>query len=129
MVLGLSTLALAAPRAPDKWIDGHVTYKVPGVDPHFATPEEACKAEIEDLAKHGNHKTFDSVKDGTSSTTMTCVVKETDGSKNEQTNIVTKVLECPETTTARSTDNSGEFAKIRCHCDDAKKGCPKPAKK
>jgi len=40
-----------------------------------------------------------------------------------QTNVITKVLQCPETTSARSTDNSGEFAKIRCHCDD-KAGCP-----
>jgi hypothetical protein len=124
----MMTAALAG-NTQQQWIDGSVTYKVPEVDSHFTAPADACKAEVDALAKHGNHKTFDSVKDGTSSTTMTCMLKESDGSPFEQTNIITKILECPDTTSARSTDNSGDFAKIRCHCDDAKKGCPKPAKK
>ena len=131
LALALTTTitgANAAPKAsPPKYIDGTVTYKYPGIDTHFAVPADACKAGVEDLAKHGNKKTFDSVKDGSSSTTMTCVLKETDGSISEQGNILTKILECPDTTSARSTDNSGEFSKIRCRCDDAKKGCPKPA--
>ena len=126
VVTALVAVALAG-GSKDKWIDGKVTYKVPDADDHFAVPEDACKAEVDALAKHGNHKTYVSVKDGTSSTMMTCVLKEADGSPFEQTNIVTKILECPDTTSARSTDNSGEFAKERCHCDDAKKGCPKPA--
>jgi hypothetical protein len=119
--------APAKPKPKDQWMDGAVTYKVPGVDTHFTDPAEACKAEVAVLAKQGNKKTFVSVKDGTSSTMMTCALKEADGSPFDQQNIITKVLECPETTSARSTDNSGDFAKIRCHCDDAK-GCP-PAKK
>jgi hypothetical protein len=122
---GLSTAA----AGPDKWIDGVVSYKFAGLDPHFANPADACKAGVDELGKHGNHKTFDSVKDGTSSTSMTCVLKESDGTVFEQTNVINKLLECPATTTARSTDNSGEFSKIRCHCDDKKKGCPAPAKK
>lgn len=116
-------------KAKDQWVDGTVSYKYAGIDTHFAAPEEACKAGVEDLAKHGNKKTYDSVKEGSSSTAMTCVLKETDGSISEQGNIVSKLLECPETTSPRSTDNSGEFSKMRCHCDDAKKGCPAAAKK
>jgi len=130
MKLVLSSLAVAlamfavvpAARAEDKWLDGKVTYKVGGIDTHFADPADACKANVEALAKQGNKKTFVSVKDGTSSTTLTCEVKESDGALSEQTNLVTKILECPDTTSARSTDNSGEFSKIRCKCD--KKGCP-----
>jgi hypothetical protein len=114
-------------KAKDQWIDGVVTYKVPGVDTHFTAPADACKGMVEDLAKHGNKKTFDSVKDGTESTMMTCMLKEADGKPFEQSNIITKILECPATSTARSTDNSGDFAKIRCHCDEAK--CPAPVKK
>jgi hypothetical protein len=132
LVLTTSMTALAKGnkgKTKDKWVDGTPSYKVSGVDTHFATPEEACKAGVDDLAKHGNHKTYDSVKDGTSSTMMTCVLKEADGSPFEQTNSITKILECPETTSPRSTDNSGDFAKIRCHCDDDKKGCPAAPKK
>jgi hypothetical protein len=110
--------------AADKWVNGTVTFKFAGIDTHFPVPEDACKAGVDDLAKHGNKKTFDSVKEGTSSTMMTCVLKESDGSIFEQANVITKILECPDTTTARSTDNSGEFSKMRCRCDD-KKGCPK----
>jgi hypothetical protein len=136
LITGLTfALALVAGSASltaggDKWIDGSVTYKFSGLDPHFAAPADACKAGVEDLAKHGNKKTYDSVKEGTSSTMMTCMLKESDGSAFEQANVITKILECPDTTSPRSTDNSGEFSKMRCHCDDAKKGCPKaPAKK
>lgn len=124
MVFGLATTT-AAQAGGDKWIDGKVSYKFAGVDGKFAKPEEACKAGVDDLAKHGNKKTFVSVKEGSSSTTMTCVVKESDGSSTELGNTVSKLLDCPDTTTARSSDNSGDFAKMRCHCDDAKKGCPK----
>lgn len=123
--------AKAKPKAPAKgpqWMDGVVTYKVPGVDTHFTDPAEACKAEVALLAKSGNKKSYESVKEGTSSTMMTCLLKESDGSPFEQSNIITKILECPETTSARSTDNSGEFSKIRCRCDDAK-GCPAPTAK
>ena len=124
----VSTLAMAtaAHAGGDKWIDGKVSYKFAGVDGKFAKPEDACKAGVDDLAKHGNKKTFVSVKDGSSSTTLTCVVKESDGATSELGNTVNKLLDCPDTTTARSTDNSGEFSKMRCHCDDKKKGCPKP---
>jgi hypothetical protein len=122
-VIALATGIVAADV--DKWIDGNVTYKIAGIDTHFPVAADACKASVDDLAKHGNKKTFDSVKDGTSSTMMTCVLKESDGSIFEQTNVITKILECPAGTTAKSTDNSGEFAKIRCHCDEPKKGCPK----
>jgi len=125
--LVVTTAALAGGK--DQWIDGTVTYKFSGLDPHFTNPADACKAGVEDLAKHGNKKTYDSVKEGTSSTMMTCMLKESDGTPFEQSNVITKILECPETTTAKSTDNSGDFAKIRCHCDDAKKGCPKAAPK
>ena len=118
---------IPAARAEDKWIDGKVTYKIGGVDTHFAVPADACKAGVAVLVKNGNIKTFDSVKDGSSSTSLTCVLKETDGSLTEQSNIITKILECPDTTSARSTDNSGEFAKIRCKCD--RKGCPKAGDK
>lgn len=110
-------------KAKDQWMDGVTTYKVPGVDTAFTDPAEACKAEVALLAKSGNKKTFEGVKEGTSSTSMTCLLKEEDGSPFEQSNIITKVLACPETTNARSTDNSGEFGKIRCRCDD-KAGCP-----
>jgi hypothetical protein len=118
------TASAAMAAGGDKWIDGKVTYKYAGVDPHFPDPADACKAGVEDLAKRGNKKSFVGVKEGTSSTMMTCLLKESDGSPFEQTNVITKVLECPATTSARSTDNSGEFAKIRCRCD-TKKGCPK----
>lgn len=121
--------AKAKAKAEPQWMDGVVTYKVPGVDTHFTDAAEACKAEVALLAKSGNKKTFEGVKEGASSTMMSCLLKESDGSPFEQSNIITKVLECPETTSARSTDNSGDFAKIRCRCDDAK-GCPPaPAKK
>ncbi len=114
----------------DKWMDGKTTYKFAGLDPHFDQAADACKAGVEDLAKHGNKKTYDSVKEGTSSTMMTCMLKEADGSAFEQANVVSKILECPATTTARSSDNSGEWSKMKCHCDDKKKGCPPaPAKK
>jgi X-X-X-Leu-X-X-Gly heptad repeat protein len=125
LTAGISTLSAGG----DKWVDGAVTYKFAGLDPHFNAPEDACKAGVDDLVKHGNKKTFDSVKPGTSSTMMTCMLKESDGSPFEQTNVITKVLECPDTTSPRSTDNSGEFAKMRCHCDDAKRGCPVAKKK
>lgn len=115
-------------KAKEQWMDGTVSYKFAGVDPKFATPDEACKAGVDDLAKHGNKKTFVSSKEGTTSTAMTCVVKESDGSSTDLANTVSKILECPESTSARSTDNSGEFSKMRCRCDDAK-GCPAPAKK
>jgi hypothetical protein len=126
LALAIAAVAYAGPK--DKFIDGVTTYKVPGVDTHFAKPDEACKAEVEDMAKHGNKKTYDSFKDGSSSTMMTCVLKESDGSIFEQQNIITKVLECPETTSARSQNNSGEWKDMKCHCDDAKKGCPAPKK-
>ena len=122
--LAMTTSVATISAGSDKWIDGTVTYKYAGIDTHFPVAADACKAGVEDLAKHGNKKTYDSVKEGTSSTMMTCMLKESDGSPFEQSNIITKVLECPATTTAKSTDNSGEFSKIRCHCDDAKKGCP-----
>lgn len=109
-------------------MDGTVSYKFAGVDPQFGTPDEACKAGVDDLAKHGNKKTFVSSKEGTTSTTMTCVIKESDGKDGELVNTISKILVCPDTTSARSTDNSGEFSKMRCKCDDAK-GCPAPAKK
>ena len=113
-----------------KYIDGKVTYKFAGVDGNFDAPADACKAGIDDLAKHGNKKTFDSVKEGSSSTTMTCVVLESDGKTvTELGNTINMVLECPDTTSPRSTDNSGDFSKMRCHCDDAKKGCPATPKK
>jgi hypothetical protein len=118
----------AKPPAKAQWMDGTVSYKFAGVDPKLPTPDEACKAGVDDLAKHGNKKTFVSVKDGTSSTTMTCVIKESDGKDGELVNTISKILDCPDTTSPRSTDNSGEFSKMRCHCDDAK-GCPAPAKK
>lgn len=136
IVLGLSAFVSTASGGPkakkapakEQWMDGTVSYKFAGVDPKVATPEEACKAGVDDLAKKGNKKTFVSVKDGTSSTSMTCVVKEADGATTELTNTISKILDCPDTTSPRSTDNSGEFSKMRCRCDDAK-GCPKPAKK
>jgi len=135
VVLGLSAAVAtvsaggpkAKPKAKDLWMDGTVSYKFAGVDPKTATPDEACKAGVDDLAKHGNKKTFVSSKEGTSSTSMTCVVKEADGATTELTNTVSKILDCPDTTSPRSTDNSGEFSKMRCKCDDAK-GCPAPAK-
>ena len=108
-------------------MDGTVSYKFAGVDPKVGTPDDACKAGVDDLAKHGNKKTFVSVKEGTTSTAMTCVVKESDGATTELANTVSKILDCPDTTSPRSTDNSGEFSKMRCRCDDAK-GCPAPAK-
>lgn len=130
LALALFTVVPAA-HAEDKWLDGKVTYKIGDVDTHFAVPADACKAGVAVLVKQGNQKTFVSVKDGTSSTMMTCVLKEADGEIFEQTNALTKILECPDTTSARSTDNSGEFASIRCKCD--RKGCPtagaKPAVK
>jgi hypothetical protein len=117
----------AKPKAKEQWMDGTVSYKFAGVDAQ-STPDAACKAGIDDLAKSGNKKTFVSSKEGTSSTTMTCVIKESDGKDGELVNTVSKILVCPETTSARSTDNSGEFSKMRCRCDDTK-GCPAPAKK
>jgi hypothetical protein len=128
LTIVLAMTAAATAGGGDKWIDGTVTYKFAGIDTHFPAPADACKAGVDDLAKHGNKKTYDSVKEGTSSTMMTCVLKESDGTPFEQQNVITKILECPDTTTAKSTDNSGEFSKIRCHCDDAKKGCPAPKK-
>jgi hypothetical protein len=127
--LATTLMISGAVAGKDKWIDGTVSYKFAGVDPHFKTPAEACKAGVDDLAAHGNKKTFVSVKDGSSTTTMSCVVKESDGKESELGNVVNKLLECPDTTSPRSTDNSGNFSAMRCHCDDAKKGCPAPAKK
>ena len=137
VVLGMSAFVTTASaggktkpkaKAEPQWMDGTVSYKFAGVDPKTATPDDACKAGVDDLAKKGNKKTFVSVKDGTSSTSMTCVVKEADGATTELTNTISKILDCPDGTSARSTDNSGEFSKMRCRCDDAK-GCPKPAAK
>jgi len=113
------------PVVTGKWMDGVVTYKIGGVDKAFDVPADACKAGVAELAKSGNKKTFVSVKDGTSSTTMTCALKESDGKPFDQVNILTKVLQCPGDTTAKSQTNSGEFADIKCKCDD-KKGCPAP---
>ncbi len=127
--IALALTARLATAGGDTWLDGTVSYKISGIDTHFAAAADACKAGVDDLAKHGNHKTYKDVKEGTSSTAMTCVLLETDGTVFEQTNIVTKILECPAGSTARSTDNSGDFAKVRCHCDDAKRGCRAPAKK
>ncbi len=124
-----TSMISAVDAGKDKYIDGTTTYKFAGLDPHFPAPADACKAGVEDLAKHGNKKTFDSVKEGSSSTTMTCVLKESDGSIFEQGNTVSKILECPATTSPRSSDNSGNWSAMKCHCDDAKKGCPAPAKK
>jgi hypothetical protein len=126
VVMATAFAAMAA--GGDKWIDGSVTYKYAGVDTHFADPADACKAGVDDLAKHGNQKSFVGVKEGTSSTMMTCLLKESDGSPFEQLNVISKILECPVGSSARSTDNSGEFSKMRCKCDDPKK-CPAPAKK
>jgi hypothetical protein len=128
LALALTTLVATAHAKPEpKYMDGKVTYKFAGVDGNFDKPEDACKAGVDDLTKHGNKKTFDSVKEGSSSTSMTCVVKESDGKTiTELGNTISKILECPDTTSARSTDNSGEFSKMKCKCDD-KKGCPKPA--
>jgi hypothetical protein len=124
LVFALATVAAVSPaHAEDKWMDGTVTYKIGGVDTAFKDPADACKAGVALLAKQGNKKTYVSVKEGTSTTMMTCVVKETSGSLFEQQNIITKVLNCPATTTAKSTDNSGKFSSIRCHCDG--KECPK----
>jgi hypothetical protein len=125
MAIGLAALAAGG----DKWVDGTVSYKFAGVDTHFAKPEEACKAGVDALAKQGNKKTYVGVKEGSSSTMMTCLLQESDGSPFEQLNVITKILECPPATSPRSTDNSGEFSKMRCHCDDAKKGCPAAPKK
>jgi hypothetical protein len=139
VVLGLSAMVStvsaggAKPKpkakaaAKEQWMDGTVSYKFAGVDPKVASAEDACKAGVDDLAKHGNKKTYVSVKDGTTSTAMTCVVKESDGGTSELANTVSKILDCPDTTSPRSTDNSGEFSKMRCRCDDAK-GCPAAAK-
>ena len=104
-------------------MDGKTTYKFAGIDTHFKTPAEACQAGVALLAKSGNKKTYVSFKEGTSSTMMTCNLKESDGKPFEQANTVTKILECPATTTAKSTNNSGEYKDMRCKCDD--KGCPK----
>jgi hypothetical protein len=111
-------------HADGNWMDGKVTYKFAGVDKAFDSPADACKAGVAQLAKSGNKKTFVSVKEGTSSTMMTCMLKESDGKDFEQSNVVTKVLQCPAGTTAKSTNNSGQFADIKCKCDD-KLGCPK----
>ena len=130
----LSSFALAcallspltsARAAGEQWVNGKVSYKFAGVDGLHSNPADACKAGVEDLAKRGNKKTFVSVKDGTTTTAMTCMLKESDGSSFEQANVVNKILECPAGTAPRSTDNSGNFAAMRCRCDDNKKGCPK----
>ncbi len=127
VVFALATLAASSVEADSKWMEGKVTYKIGGVDTAFTDPAEACKAGVALLAKSGNKKTFVSVKEGTSSTMMTCMLKESDGKPFEQSNIITKVLECPATTSAKSTNNSGNFADIKCRCDD-KGGCPAPGK-
>lgn len=121
----LVNVLVPAHAAGEKWMDGKVSYKFAGVDGQHANPADACKAGVEDLAKRGNKKTFVSVKDGTTSTAMTCVLKESDGSPFEQMNVVNKILDCPAGTSPRSTDNSGQFSAMRCRCDDARKGCPK----
>jgi hypothetical protein len=127
-VLATTTTLSIVAAGNDQWVDGTVSYTISGLYDKFSDPAAACKAGVDDLAKHGNHKTYVSVKEGTSSTYMTCVLKEADGSIFEQANSVSKQLDCPATTSPRSTDNSGDFAKERCHCDDAKKGCPVVAK-
>ena len=120
----ISSVASGA-GADGNWMDGKPTYKFAGVDKAFDVPADACKAGVAQLAKSGNKKTYVSVKEGTSSTMMTCMLKESDGKDFEQSNVITKVLECPDGTTAKSTNNSGKFSDIRCKCDD-KKGCPAP---
>ncbi len=125
LVFATAIFAASFAEADGNWMDGKVTYKFAGVDKAFDSPAEACKAGVAQLAKSGNKKTFVSVKEGTSSTMMTCMLKESDGKDFEQSNVITKVLECPADTTAKSTNNSGKFADIRCKCDD-KKGCPAP---
>src|SRR5258708_39459285 len=87
LVMATAFAAMAA--GGDKWIDGTVTYKFAGIDTHFADPADACKAGVDDLAKHGNKKTYVGVKEGTSSTMMTCLLKESDGSPFEQLNVIT----------------------------------------
>jgi hypothetical protein len=125
LALAIASLVTSAADADGNWMDGKVTYKFAGVDKAFDAPADACKAGVAQLAKSGNKKTFVSVKEGTSSTMMTCMLKESDGKDFEQSNVITKVLECPDGTTAKSTNNSGKFSDIRCKCDD-KKGCPAP---
>ncbi|MBL8717655.1 MAG: hypothetical protein JNL79_16840 [Myxococcales bacterium] len=127
VVFALASLAASSVEADSKWMEGKVTYKFAGIDTAFTDPAEACKAGVALLAKSGNKKTFVSVKEGTSSTMMTCLLKESDGKSFEQSNILTKVLQCPETTSAKSTNNSGNFADVKCKCDD-KNGCPAPGK-
>jgi hypothetical protein len=75
------------------------------------------RAGVAQLAKSGNKKTFPSVKEGTSSTMMTCLLKESDGKDFEQLNVVSKILQCPDGTVAKSTNNSGEFADIKWRLD------------
>jgi hypothetical protein len=121
LVFALVSVASVA-FADGKFMEGQVRYKIGGDATLFVRPEDACKASVAQLAKSGNKKTFVSVKEGTSSTTMTCVLKESDGKPFDQQNIITKVLECPAGTTAKSTNNSGNFADVKCSCPD--KGCP-----
>ena len=123
VVASLGSVTSAVAEA--KWMDGKVVYKAGGIDTEFTDPADACKASAAALTKAGNKKTYVSTKPGTSSTAVTCVLKEADGKPFEQTNQISKVLLCPATTSARSTDNSGEFSKMRCKCED-KAGCPKP---
>ncbi len=125
LVFAVASIATSSAHADGKWMDGKVTYKIGGVDTAFSDPADACKAGVALLAKSGNKKTYVSVKEGTSTTMMTCLLKESDGKPFEQSNVVTKVLKCPEGTAAKSTTNSGDFADVKCKCDD-KKGCPKP---
>jgi hypothetical protein len=127
VVFAIAMVVASRAEADGKWMDGKVTYKIGGVAQAFTDPADACKAGVANLVKSGNKKTYVSVKEGTSSTMMTCVLKESDGSPFEQSNIITKVLDCPEGTTSRSTNNSGNFADIKCKCDD-KKGCPAPGR-
>lgn len=124
-MVAVSLGSLKTAVADAKWMDGKVVYKAGGIDTEFTDPADACKASAAALTKAGNKKTYVSTKPGTSSTSVTCVLKESDGKPFEQTNQITKVLNCPATTSARSTDNSGEFSKVRCKCED-KAGCPKP---
>ena len=122
LALAGSVASLAV--ADGNWMDGKVTYKMAGVPKAFDNAADACKAGVAELAKSGNKKTFVSVKEGTSSTMMTCMLKESDGKPFEQLNVVSKVLQCPAGTVAKSSTNSGEWADMKCKCDD-KKGCPK----
>src|SRR6185436_11417024 len=113
-----------------EFYDGALKFTSAGISKEFDSAAEACQAGAQELASHGNHQQYVSVKTGTRDNMMTCVLKDLDAKDKhvwDQVDSVTKLVKCEDGSLGVSTDNSGAFSTLKCRCDPTK-GCPaKPA--